>query len=102
MARSERHDKWVPEAMPFTGRRLVRAPPRRRGQFHCQIAKLHLPRLRGIQNVPAPMTRGRPAFTPKPRVRLDACEIFHKVVAMTGAIPDNNGPPCFFPLPNAD
>ncbi len=42
------------------------------------------------------MTRGPTASARKIATRIDACEIFHKVVAMPGTIPDNGLPLPFF------
>ncbi len=41
------------------------------------------------------MTCGTAAFTPKLGGQFDACEIFHKVVAMPESKPDNAFPPLF-------
>jgi hypothetical protein len=44
------------------------------------------------------MSCGTPANTPKLAVRFDACEIFHKVVALPEMKTDNDQPPHFHRL----
>ena len=53
---------------------------------------------RGNPKSARPMSPRHPAFTPKPSARLDACEIFHKVVALLELKPDNEISPHFLRL----